>query len=78
MAWHPDVPNIPINKPKEIENLESMDRIELDSMPGVEVIDKVNQIAHAVARDYKKQIPSGTFAFNFDELAIVFYLQFCV
>lgn len=63
MTWHPDVPNIPIKKPKEIEALEQMDRVSLDSMPSVEVKEKVEQIAHAVARDYKKQKKNG----NFDE-----------
>lgn len=55
MVWHPDVPNLPIEKPKEIEDLEQMDRAYLDSMPHAEIQEKVEQIAHAVARDYKKQ-----------------------
>ena len=52
MTWHPDVPNIPIKKPKEIE---VMDRTSLDSLPPLAVKEKVDEIAHAVARDYKKQ-----------------------
>lgn len=63
MTWHPDVPDIPIKKPKEIEELELADRAVLDSMPGVEVKETVEQIAHAVARDYKKQKVNG----NYDE-----------
>jgi hypothetical protein len=61
MSWHPDVPNIPIKKPKEIETLELMDRVSLDSMPPMEVQEKVDEIAHSVARDYKKQVKNGTF-----------------
>lgn len=61
MAWHPDVPNLPIKKPREIEDLEQMDRAFLDSLPGIEVEGKVKQIAHAVARDYKKQKKNGSF-----------------
>lgn len=52
MRWHPDVPDLPIKKPKEIESLELMDRAVLDSMPPVEVKETVDQIAHAVARSY--------------------------
>lgn len=63
MKWHPDVPDLPIEKPKEIEKLELMDQRALDSMPGVEVEEKVEEIAHAVARAYKKQQPNG----NYDE-----------
>lgn len=61
MTWHQDVPSIPIKKPKEIEALELMNRVSLDSMPPLEVQEKVDEIAHAVARDYKKQIKNGTF-----------------
>lgn len=59
--WHPDVPNLPIKKPKEIEELELMDRSYLDSMPKIEIQEKIEQIAHAVARDYKKQAKKGSF-----------------
>lgn len=55
MRWHPDVPDIPISKPKEIEKLELMDRAVLDSMPPVEVEETVAQIAHAVARTYLQE-----------------------
>jgi len=61
MSWHPDVPNIPIKKPKELEKLEMMDRVWLDSLPPVEVQEKVDEIAHAIARDYKKQVKNADF-----------------
>jgi hypothetical protein len=61
MAWHPDVPNLPIEKPREIEQLEQMDRAYLDSMQNTEIQEKIEQIAHAVARDYKKQKKKGSF-----------------
>lgn len=60
MAWHPDLPDIPIRKPREIELLELMDRDSLDSMPPLEIGEKVDEIAHAVARDYKIQIVHGS------------------
>src|SRR6187431_1496425 len=61
MNWHPDVPDLPIKKPREIEILELMDRASLDSMPPLEVYEKVDEIAHAVARDYKIQVLDGSF-----------------
>lgn len=61
MPSHPDVPNLPIEKPKEIEALEQMDRSYLDSMQHTEIQEKVEQIAHAVARDYKKKKKKGSF-----------------
>lgn len=61
MTWHPDVPSIPIKKPKEVESLELMDRVSLDSMPPLEVQEKVDEIAHSVARDYNSQVKNGNF-----------------
>src|SRR5262245_3877139 len=55
MKWRPDVPDLPIDKPKRIEDLEKMDRIVLDSMPPREVDELVDEIAHDVAVAYKKQ-----------------------
>jgi len=56
MAWHPDVPDLPIRKPKKIEQLEKTDPAILEAMPRVEVDDTVEDIAHAVAVAYKKQV----------------------
>lgn len=61
MRWHPDVPDLPINKPKQIEKLEMMDRKSLDSMPPVEVKEKVDEIAHAVAKECKRQIKNCSY-----------------
>lgn len=61
MRWHPDVPDLPIDKPKAIEDLEKMDRKYLDSLPAVEVQEKVNEIANKVAMAYKKQRPNGSY-----------------
>jgi hypothetical protein len=61
MAWHPDIPSIPIKKPKEIETLELMDRVLLDSMTPLEVHEKVEEIAHSVARDCKAEVKNGNF-----------------
>lgn len=60
MQWHPDLPDLPIEKPKQIEDLEQMSRAMLDSMPPIEVQEKVDEIAHAVVLAYKKQFPDGS------------------
>lgn len=56
MKWHPDVPDLPITKPKELEKIESMDAAERNAMRDVQVEETVGEIAHAVARDYHKQL----------------------
>lgn len=63
MAWHPDVPDLPIKKPKVIEKIEKMDPVELNSLPGVEVQELVDEVAHAVAKAYKNEVVNG----NIDE-----------
>lgn len=77
MAWHPDVPNIPIKKPKEIETLELMDRVSLDSMPSLEVEEKVDEIAHAVARDYKRQVKHPSYDKCLDIVSIALQVTGC-
>lgn len=59
MSWYPDVPNLPIAKPKEIEALEQRGRTYLDSMPPLEVQETVDNIAEAVAVAYKKKNAKG-------------------
>lgn len=59
MIWHPDVPNLPIKKPKKIEDIEQMDPAFLNSLPKVEVQELVDGAAEAVAQAYKQQIPKG-------------------
>lgn len=54
-----DIPNLPIKKPKQIARLEQTDRATLDSMPGVEVDELVEEIAHATAAAYQEQYPEG-------------------
>jgi hypothetical protein len=61
MPWHPDVPDLPITKPKEIEKLEQMDRVMLESMPFQEVQDIIDEAAHAFARAYHEQVPDGDY-----------------
>ena len=60
MAWHPDVPDLPITKPKEIEKLESMDPAVLNSLPDLEVQETVRDISHAVAKKYHEEV-GGTY-----------------
>lgn len=60
MIWHPDVPNLPIKKPKRIEAIEKMDPTYRESLPQVEVQELVDDAAEAVAKEYKKEFPNGT------------------
>ncbi len=60
MIWHPDVPNLPIKKPKKIEDIEQMDPTFLNSLPGTEVQEMVDGAAEAVAKAFKQQVPNGT------------------
>lgn len=55
MIWHPDVPDIPINKPEKIEDIEGMDKAELDSLPFAGVDSLVTEAARAVADAYAEQ-----------------------
>lgn len=59
MGWYPDVPKLPIKKPRLIEQLEQKNRAFLDSLPGTEVQETVDNIADAVAAEYKKEVPKG-------------------
>jgi len=63
MTFPDDVPDLLIKKPKQLEELESMDRVFLDSMLPTEVQEKVEEIAHAVAAAYQQQKKNG----NYDE-----------
>jgi hypothetical protein len=54
MPWDLDNPEIPVNKPKEIRELEAMGQKNLESMPPREMDEKVEDAALAVARSYKK------------------------
>ena len=57
MTWDLDNPEIPVNKPKEIDELEAMGRVNRDSMPPREMDEKVEDSAEAVAKSCKK-LPS--------------------
>jgi len=59
MGWNPDEKQFPMKKPRQLEKLEQMDRVFLDSLPGVEVQDMVDNIAEAIAGAYKKEHPKG-------------------
>lgn len=72
MSWHPDIPDLPITKPKIIEELEQADRRVLDSMPGAEIEDKVNSVAYAVAEAYSEKFEKGNYqgCFEFTSIAL--------
>ena len=54
MHWDLDNPDIPVDKPKEIKELEAMGRTNRESMPPREMDEKLEDAASAVARLYKK------------------------
>jgi hypothetical protein len=54
MGWHPDVPDLPIKKPKQIETLEKLDPRVREAMMAVEIEERIKEIAHAVAEAYTK------------------------
>jgi hypothetical protein len=60
MVWDLDNPDIPVKKPKEISMLEAMGRANRDSMPPLEMDEKVEDSADAVARSYRK-FPNSTY-----------------
>lgn len=70
MPWHPDIPDLPIDKPKIIENLEQMDRAALDSMPSAETDELIESAAYDVAKAYKEKFPNGNIEECFDFVSI--------
>ncbi len=55
MPWDPNETEIPINKPKEITELELMGRETLSSMPPREMDEKIEEAANAIAQQFNKQ-----------------------
>lgn len=60
MPWHPDIPDLPLDKPKIIEDLEQMDPAIRNSMPPAEIDETIESIAYDVAEAYKEKFPNGT------------------
>ncbi|MBA3816654.1 MAG: hypothetical protein H0X29_09100 [Parachlamydiaceae bacterium] len=58
-SWHPDTPDLPIEKPLIIENLEKMDPSTLNSMPPAEIDEMIESIAYNVAKAYKEKFHNG-------------------
>lgn len=59
MPWHPDVPDLPIKKPKIIEDLESSALDERESMRSLEIQETIEAVAHKVALAFKEQCQGG-------------------
>lgn len=55
MSWPPDVPDINLAKPKELERLEKMERHIRDAMTQQEISDHIETIAQRFAENYKKK-----------------------
>jgi hypothetical protein len=59
MTWHPDVPDLPIKKPKIVEDLECSSLSERESMRSLEIEETIEAVAHSVALAFKKQCQGG-------------------
>lgn len=60
MPWYADA-DIPIDKPKEIRELENMGENELNSMPPRERDHKIEEAALSLANEYKREDKSANF-----------------
>lgn len=58
MYWDLENTDIPIEKPKEVKELESMGIVNRESMPPREMDEKLEDSAIAIAKNYK-QIPDA-------------------
>lgn len=56
MNWPADVPDMPIDKPKEIARLEKMPRDELNSLPPWEIDNMITLAGASLAEAYSKQV----------------------
>lgn len=54
MVWDLDNPDIPLNKPKVIKQLEAMGKTDRESMPPREMDEKLDEAAEALAKAYQK------------------------
>lgn len=59
MSWHPDIPDLPVNKPKIIEDLEQMDPLALNAMPPAEIDEIIESVAYDIAKAYKEKFQNG-------------------
>ncbi len=69
MVWDLDNPDIPINKPKEIRELEAMGKADRESMPPREMDEKVEDAAEGIARAYKK-LPGSNYQDCLDVVSV--------
>lgn len=56
MSWPPDVPDLPMEKPKELEILEELDDHVLNAMTDVEVEERIRDAAVALATAFHNEI----------------------
>lgn len=54
MFWPPDVPDVGLKKPKELEEMETRDFDSRESMTPLEVHEHIRNIALALAKNYKE------------------------
>lgn len=53
MSWPPDVPDVNLKKPPELERLETMAPSIREAMSKQEIHDHIDEIAHSFAVNYK-------------------------
>jgi hypothetical protein len=56
MSWPPDMPDLPIKKPKELEMIEQLDNHILAAMDDVEIEERIRDAARAIAKEYHKEL----------------------
>ncbi len=54
MTWHPDVPDLPMNKPHELERLEQLPHSILNAMTRTEIDEKIRDAADSLAQEYHR------------------------
>ena len=54
MNWHPDVPDINVKKPRELEKIEELPISVLNAMTPLELDEKIRDAADGLAKNYVK------------------------
>ena len=61
MSWDPSDADLLLEKPNAINILEKLSPAFLDSMPGVEVEEKIRDAAEALAKTYQRKTKDGNY-----------------
>ena len=61
MSWNPSEPNLLDTKPDALIALEKLTAVYLDSMPGLQVEEKIRDAAEELATSYRNKSHNGNF-----------------